>query len=76
MDKNLVALNIGTGLILHQKKYIMRGKRFYNDKGQEHGPWSMVLEDGYFEGHYLNGIRYGFWELSRNITLTKVYYAR
>jgi hypothetical protein len=54
----------------------MRGKRFYNDKGQEHGPWSMVLEDGYYEGHYLNGIRYGLWELSYTVTLTRIYYAK
>lgn len=54
----------------------MRGKRFYNDKGQEHGPWSIILEDGYFEGHFLNGIRYGLWELSNNLQLTRIYYAR
>lgn len=55
---------------------IMRGERFYNDKGEEHGPWSLILEDGYYEGHYLNGIRYGFWELSNTVTLTRIYYVR
>ena len=54
----------------------MRGERFYNDKGQYHGPWSLILKEGYFEGHYLNGIRFGLWELYDNQKHFKTYYAR
>ncbi len=55
---------------------IMRGKRNFNDKGQYHGPWSLVLKDGYFEGYYLNDIRFGLWELCENEKLFRRYYAR
>jgi hypothetical protein len=54
----------------------MRGESFYNDKGQYHGPWSLILKEGYFEGHYLNGIRFGLWELCNNEQILRTYYAR
>ena len=36
----------------------------YNDKKQAHGLWLYYLNnDGYvlYKGHYINGIRYGYW---------------
>ena len=44
----------------------MRGKRFYNDKGELHGPFQDYWTNGlpWETSHYVNGFPMGYSELS------------
>ena len=41
-----------------------------NNKGQLHGIWSDYLSNGtlFRKGHYINGIRYGYWNENYSMT--------
>ena len=58
----------------------MQDKTPINEKGQRHGYWETYYSNGkpHYKGNFINGKlhRYGLWELSNNLQLTRIYYAR
>lgn len=49
---------------MKKKKYIMRDKKPFNDKGQRHGHWLVFYapssDNIWYEAYYINGVECGY----------------
>lgn len=75
----MVVLNIGTGLILHQKKNTMPDSIYnYNTIGQKDGYWEVYWQNDslWYITNYVNGVRYGYYFFDWHGREDREYYAK